>query len=689
MFFRSISAVFVLFLFSFGLLCGSTASASTDQERLAAIEIQARADLAAMRGPAYEALRSKVVGPMAILLADPDLELIGVLRSGHPLFYGTNNLDAAVSVSTDAVWPGGWTGLDLTGANTLGSVAIWDGGQVRTTHQEFQGRVTVGDGGGGLSAHATHVAGTIMAAGLEAQAIGMSYAAYLLSHDWNSDSAEMAAAAADGLLLSNHSYGFVSGWRRVYHSDEEEWYWYWWGETSVSEVEDWKFGFYNATAALWDDVAHAAPYYLIVKSAGNDRNDVGPGPGGGHYFWDQDLGEWSWSTTTRDPDGGHDGFDSIPLNGIAKNILTVGAVEDVPGGWTEPGDVTMSTFSGWGPSDDGRIKPDLVANGVGLYSSVASGDDQYATYSGTSMSAPNVTGSLNLLTQQHLDLSGGQPLLASSLKAIVLHTASETGPAPGPDYMFGWGLLNTAAAGLLIADAALDSTRLFEKTLTSGAADTLRFYHDGNGPLKVTLVWADPAGTPPPLALNPTTPMLVNDLDLRLIRESDSEVFYPWVLDPSDPTAPATTGPNHRDNVEIIEATGAGAGLYLVTVGHTGSLTGDQVYSLVQTGLRAADPTAVHDVAAAPRSLRAYPNPFNPSTEIAFSLNGAQTVQVAVFDARGRRVAALAAGHLASGEHRLTWDGRDEAGRSMPTGVYLIRLVAGGTSENLRISLVK
>lgn len=667
-------------------LIATVAIAATDLQRLAALEAQTKAEFADLQGPAYLALRGKAAGPMRFLLADPNLDLIGVLPNGRPIFYATTNLDAAISVSTDAVWPGGSTGLDLTGTNPSGTLAIWDGGQVRTTHQEFTGRVVVGDGGGGLSAHATHVAGTIVAAGITPQAIGMSYTATLISHDWGGDSSEMAAAAANGLLLSNHSYGFVAGWRYNYDGSGE---WFWFGDTDLSEVEDAGFGFYESTARTWDEIAHAAPYYLIVKSAGNDRNDTGPAPGAGHYFWDNSAGDWAWSTTVRDPDGGADGFDSISYNGTAKNILCVGAVQDVAGGWSAPEDVVMSYFSSWGPTDDGRIKPDLVANGVGLYSCISTGDGDYATYSGTSMSSPNATGSLNLLAQQYRALHDGQPLLASSLKAIALHTASETGPAPGPDFMFGWGLLNTAAAALLIADDAGDGGRLHEGTLTSGSVDTLRLYHDGNGELKVTLVWTDPAGTPPPWSLNPSTAMLVNDLDLRLVRESDSEVFFPWLLDPADPAAAATTGANHRDNVEVIEATGAGAGIYLVIVSHTGSLTGDQVYSLVQSGLQPPDLSAVEAVATAPLSLRAWPNPFNPSTEIVFSLVREEAVQLAVYDARGRRLATLAEGRLAAGEHRLVWDGRDAAGHSLAAGVYLVRLLTGDRSRCLRVSLVK
>ena len=171
----------------------------------------------------------------------------------------------------------------------------------------------------------------------------------------------MAIAAANGMEISNHSYGYARGWRWNGSS------WDWYGSTSISDVEDYRFGFYDAGTKEWDDIAYNAPYYLICKSAGNDRGD-GPGT----------------TPSTAEIDGGDDGFDCIGTRGIAKNILTVGAVNEVEE-YTGPSDVVMSSFSSWGPSDDGRIKPDIVAKGVDVYSSEGGSDTDYASYNGTSL----------------------------------------------------------------------------------------------------------------------------------------------------------------------------------------------------------------------------------------------------------------------------------------------------------------
>ena len=220
------------------------------------------------------------------------------------------------------------------------------------------------------------MAGTLVAAGVNSGAKGMAPAAPLRAWDWNNDDSEMAAAAAAGLLVSNHSYGVATGWQ--YNSSDGNWYWY--GNPGISPVEDADFGYYNDSAADWDQIARNAPGYLVFKSAGNDRGDSGPGAGGGHYVWNGS--DWVWSTATRDPDGGATGYDTLPPRSTAKNILVVGAVHDISGGYVSPGGVSPASFSSYGPTDDGRIKPDLVANGVGLTSSYTGGDASYASLSG-------------------------------------------------------------------------------------------------------------------------------------------------------------------------------------------------------------------------------------------------------------------------------------------------------------------
>jgi hypothetical protein len=84
-----------------------------------------------------------------------------------------------------------------------------------------------------------------------------------------------------------------------------------------------------------------------------------------------------------------------------------------------------------------------------------------------------------------------------------------------------------------------------------------------------------------------------------------------------------------------------------------------------------------------------YPNPFNPRTTIVFELPRTEPVALSVYDVRGRRVAVLASGEMTSGLHQITWEGRDDQGQSLPSGVYLYRLVTPGGEQGGRMILAK
>jgi hypothetical protein len=170
---------------------------------------------------------------------------------------------------------------------------------------------------------------------------------------------------------------------------------------------------------------------------------------------------------------------------------------------------------------------------------------------------------------------------ASTLKALVIHTADEAGPSPGPDYQFGWGLLNTAKAAKIISGKG-NIAIINEQTLNNGATYTLNVNATGREPLRVTICWTDPPGTPPAPSLNPPNPMLVNDLDLRV----DGDTYKPWILDPSNRSAAATTGDNFRDNVEQVYVQNPSPGNHVITVTHKGTLSGGaQVFSIIVSGI--------------------------------------------------------------------------------------------------------
>jgi hypothetical protein len=541
---------------------------------------QQRADVlraqAAMQTARYDVQRSEAEAlarqyGLALRQVLPDGRVTELQRfeDGRPVYYITDNVTAAASISSDRVYAGGPLGFALSGAGV--TLAVWDGGSVRTTHQEFGGRATQMDATSSLSDHATHVSGTMIAGGVKAQARGMAYAASLKAHDWNNDLGEMTSRALEGVQVSNHSYSSITGWIYNYRRDGR---WVWFGNTGDNSPEDRGFGLYDSRAREWDQLVHTAEYYLPVKSAGNDR---GQGPSKQPtQHWEYQNG-WKLVNGSRDLDGGASGYDCISTYGNAKNIMTVGAVEDIPGGYSTASDVRMTSFSGWGPADDGRIKPDIVANGTSLYSSVRSSNAAYATSSGTSMSSPSVAGSIGLLLEHQRSLHGDTRLRASTIKGLILHTADEAGPAPGPDYMHGWGLMNTGSAAKLMQQDADGSTSsiIREETLQQNGNLEFQVYSPGRGPMKVTICWTDPAGPVQPGQVDPTDRVLVNDLDLRII-DPLSATHLPWLLDPANPAEPAARGDNIADNVEQVFIASPAEGFYTVRITHKGSLQGQQ-----------------------------------------------------------------------------------------------------------------
>jgi len=495
---------------------------------------------------------------------------------GMPVYYQTENKNAAATISTNKVHTGGGSGFTLDGSGM--TVHEWDAAAPLTTHQEFGSRITIGDATSTNHYHSTHVAGTLIAAGVDPYAKGMAPSGNLRAFDWNSDNAEMASEATSyEPMISNHSYGYSRGW--TYNSGDGNWYWY--GTVSISTTEDYLFGFYDQSASDWDDIAYNAPYYLICKSAGNDRGDY---HSGGHYFWNGSA--WQYSTAARDADGGSTGYDCVGSQGTAKNILTVGAVDDIPGGYTQPSDVVMSSFSGWGPADDGRIKPDVVANGVALWSTMNGSNTDYASLSGTSMASPNAAGSLILLQEHWKDLNGsGSKMRSATLKALIIHTADEAGSSTGPDYKFGWGLLNIERAAEKITEDQTNDV-ISEHTLSNGGTYTTTITATSGYPIKVTICWTDPKGTPPAPSLDPSDVMLVNDLNLK-IEDQSATVYYPWKLDKNNPSAAATnTGQNTVDNVEVVYIANPTPGeIYTITVDHNGTLSGgSQAFSMIISG---------------------------------------------------------------------------------------------------------
>jgi hypothetical protein len=379
------------------------------------------------------------------------------------------------------------------------------------------------------------------------------------------------STASTSLLVSNHSYGYQSGW--VYDDTKKKWQW--WGNDAVSTFEDYKFGLYDANTQAWDKIAYNAPNYLIVKSAGNSRNENGPAAG--EYYYLKTSTDSSNKARSK-----NDGYDIISTSGTAKNILTVGAASISSLIPSKGSDGTMSSFTSWVPTDDGRVKPDIMAIGTSMFSTSNSSDKGYTTLSGTSMSSPQAAGSFFLIQQLYNRLNNNRFMLASTLKTVAIHTALDM-EAVGPDYKTGFGLVQLDKAAALVKNEG-NAHLLTEFKLNQGQTKTYTFTASGNGPVKATIAWTDPEGTTSS-ALNDRTPRLVNDLDIRI--SSGSSTFLPFTLDPASPDALAVPGDNIRDNVEQIVINNPLPGqTYTLTVSHKGILKNSlQDYGLAVSGI--------------------------------------------------------------------------------------------------------
>ena len=480
-----------------------------------------------------------------------EYDLFDVSSDGKPVYMTSYNSDSAKATNTNDLHSGGASGLSLEGENMI--IGAWDIEYPLSDHQELldyqttpQSRVSYPDLINIVlleeSNHATHVSGTLIAKGVQPLAKGMAPRATLRAFTASNDESEATSEAANGLLLSNHSYGVP-----IFRND---------GSQQVSAEE---IGSYNSNARNWDQITYSAPFYLPVMSAGNE--------GGTGKSYTGALAN---------------GYDKLTYNKTSKNSLIVASAIPV----LSSGNLvnfTSSTFSSEGPTDDFRVKPDITGDGNQLYSSIATSVNSYDIYRGTSMASPNVSGSL-LLLQEYYNRLNSHYMKSSTLRGLVCHNAKDNAAQIGPDAVFGWGFLDAEACAWNIKNAIEGKALVKEFVLIDGESYTYQFSAISGSSIKATICWTDPPGNLQSGELNSLTPRLVNDLDLR-ITDSNSNVFLPWMLNTNNAAGNAIKGDNVRDNIERIDITSPNSGNYTLTVTHKNNLTnGSQAYALILTG---------------------------------------------------------------------------------------------------------
>lgn len=381
-------------------------------------------------------------------------ELKGIDNRGTLIYYTTRNSGSRATARVNDISTGGVLGLNLNGENMV--VGVWDGRPALNTHIEFidnkgNSRVILKNAIPSLEKrnnnwlaefeesrfHGTHVTGTIAAQGTTAKAKGIVPKAEIWAYDWRNDIFEMSVAAQEGLLVSNHSYGIAA-------IDNQ----------GKPLVPDYYFGSYSGDAISIDSITNQYKYYQPVIAAGNDRS----------YY--------SLINPSKK------GNDLLLGSSLSKNSIVVAAVSEV-NNYVDASSVTMSSFSSYGPSNDFRIKPDISAKGVNVYSTSYSNpklpnaitsepkNDSYNSVSGTSMASPAVSGVVALWQQWGVENNAdGLPFKSATIRAIMTHTADEAGNAPGPDHRFGWGLIN-AKKGVETMIASKENLVLLEENTLS------------------------------------------------------------------------------------------------------------------------------------------------------------------------------------------------------------------------------
>lgn len=411
--------------------------------------------------------------------------------------------------------------LNLGGYHLLGTgVTVGIGDDANPHHIDYIDRLRSFNPSAGND-HGNHTTGTVGGNGIVDQRYrGFAPETNLIS-DFYSQIIANAAVYSDNfdMIATNNSYALIVG------------------DCNYA-------GIYDAYSVYLDQQAFDLPHLLNCFAAGNDGAlSCSPFP-------------TSYGTV-------------VGAYSTAKNVLTVGAI-----GLTR--DIEYYKFSR-GPVKDGRIKPEVTAMGYKLTSTGP--NNGYKVNSGTSMSTPNVTGGSALLYQRYRQLHGNQDPDNSLIKLILMNGADDIAE-PGPDYHYGFGLMNIGRSLKM-----LDSNRYFSGSLPSGQQESFSFQIPSNTAVaKVMLYWNDPASSPM------AAQALVNDLDLT-VKNSSNNSFQPLVLNPSPSqvATPATEGEDHTNNVEQVTLNNPVSGTYTIDINGYNIPQGPQnyyvAYSFIPKGI--------------------------------------------------------------------------------------------------------
>ena len=388
-------------------------------------------------------------------------------------------------------------------------VAVRDDGLVGP-HIDFAGRLDQTFASGTSGSHGDGVAGIVGAAGnLDPRHEGMATGAFIYVMNYEADFLDSTVFLhrTENMVITNSSYS--NGCNDGY--------------TIITQTVDAQ--------------AVAYPSLLHVFSAGNSNgSNCGYGAGS------------QWGNIT----GGHK---------QGKNVIATANVF---------ADDELVNSSSRGPAHDGRIKPDIAANGQNQISTDP--NNGYSPFGGTSGAAPGIAGVAAQLYQAYREFHSGADPSGALIKAVLLNTAYDLGN-PGPDFRFGWGRVDAGRALHTLAE-----DQWLEGSVDQGDSAThVLTLPPGLAEVRVMVYWLDPAAAPN------TTRALVNDLDIQL--SGNGTTYLPWVLNhlPNATTLnqPATTGIDSLNNVEQVALLNPAPGTYTLSVRGKAVPQGPQAYFVV------------------------------------------------------------------------------------------------------------
>ena len=401
------------------------------------------------------------------------------------------------------------TGKNLNGSGV--TIGVGDGGELGS-HLDFEGRIINYANGSYASFgdHGDHVAGIVGGGGtLNPRHRGMASEAEFVIQKTSLITLYMPDYFADhNMVLTNNSYG------TSFNCDLN--------------------GTYNYSSQTLDIQMRDYPEVLHVYAAGNSGNlSCEPYPAG-------------YRSVLR-------------YYQSAKNVLTVGNVDQ---------NRVIKANSSRGPVLDGRLKPEICGVGTSVYSTGR--EFNYKSKSGTSMAAPAVTGTLGLMYESYRNENGGNNPKSALMKAIACNTADDLGN-PGPDYIYGYGLINARRSIETIEAGNFQSDEI-----SDGESNTHSIsVPAGTSKVKVMLYWHDKEAETYPVKA------LVNNLDMVMTTPSGTN-YEPWVLDHTATGVDdvATRGVDDLNNIEQITLDNPAAGNYTITIDGTEIPFGPQDYHI-------------------------------------------------------------------------------------------------------------